>query len=167
MAHFTGFLDKSHHIDFFRFFSFFCTFSHKSHWSKNLSFPDLRLWHVNRVMFDSIRRHFAYHIIRIIGPAENGAQKIVPNDLFGILIKYDQICWAIKYRAYTKFVLQWRSMKCPASAEAELKSSFMYMLKEQFNYNRPSFLAWQDGVEFFYRWRYHDDSQITWTSIRL
>jgi hypothetical protein len=40
-------------------------------------------------------------------------------------------------------------MKCPASAEAELKSSFMYMLKEQFNYNRPSFLAWQDGVEFF------------------
>ena len=79
MARFTRFLDKNHYIDFFRVFSFFCTFSHKSDWPQNLSLPDLRLWHVHRVIFDLIRRHFAYHIIRIIGSAENGTQKIVPK----------------------------------------------------------------------------------------
>ena len=68
-------------IPIFSYFLLFSHFFHKSQWLCKLSLPDLRLRHVHRVIFDSIRRHFAYHIIRIIGAAENGTQKIVPNEI--------------------------------------------------------------------------------------
>lgn len=74
-----GFLTKATISIFFVFSPFFVLFHIKVTGPKNLSLPDLRLWHVHRVIFNSIRRHFAYHIIRIIGPAENGTQKIVPK----------------------------------------------------------------------------------------
>ena len=67
-----GFLTKATISIFFVFSPFFVLFHIKVIGTKNLSLPDLQFWHVHRVMFDSIRRHFAYYIIRIIGPAESG-----------------------------------------------------------------------------------------------
>ena len=67
-----GFLTKTTISIFFVFPPFFVLFHIKVTGPKNLSLPDLRLWHFHRVMFDSIRRNVAYHIIRVIGPVENG-----------------------------------------------------------------------------------------------